>query len=106
MKTHDMLADAFLQEGVDTCFALLGDANMAWCGAMAERGCEFVYVRHEHCAAAAAMAAPAAGAALTASAAKPGALPRRGAALSAKTELTDAWELSTSFDIVVKSKSS
>ena len=44
------------QEGVDTCFALLGDANMSWATRLAEQGCRMIYVRHEHCAVAAAMA--------------------------------------------------
>jgi len=55
-RVYEVLADSFLQETVDTCFALLGDANMNWASAMAERGCRFIYVRHEHCAVAAAMA--------------------------------------------------
>lgn len=54
-KTYDMLADAFLREGVDTCFALLGDANMNWATRLAQGGCSMVYVRHEHCAVASAM---------------------------------------------------
>lgn len=55
-KTYEILAEAFRQEQVETCFALLGDANMNWATALAELGCGFVYVRHEHCAVAAAMA--------------------------------------------------
>ena len=57
-KPHvfDVLADTFAQEGVETCFALLGDANMNWATRWAERGCRMIYVRHEHCALAAAMA--------------------------------------------------
>jgi len=54
-KTYQILAEAFLQEEVDTCFALLGDANMNWATYLAELGAGFVYVRHEHCAVAAAM---------------------------------------------------
>ncbi len=49
------LAQAFLHEGVSHCFALLGDANMNWAAALADAGCEFSYVRDEHCAVAAAM---------------------------------------------------
>src|SRR5512145_1190335 len=58
MKRHvyDVLASAFTQEEVRTCFALLGDANMNWAARLAEQGCRMVYVRHEHCALAAAMA--------------------------------------------------
>src|SRR3546814_8338371 len=29
-RVYGVLAKAFLQEGVSTCFALLGDANMNW----------------------------------------------------------------------------
>jgi acetolactate synthase-1/2/3 large subunit len=53
---YDILASAFAQERVDTCFALLGDANMNWAARLAQQGCRFIYVRHEHCAVAAAMA--------------------------------------------------
>ena len=53
---YAVLASAFTAEQVVTCFALLGDANMNWAAAMAAQGCEFIYVRHEHCAVAAAMA--------------------------------------------------
>ena len=58
MKRHvyDVLAQTFTQEGVRTCFALLGDANMNWAARLAEHGCRMIYVRHEHCAVAAAMA--------------------------------------------------
>jgi len=52
----DVLAQAFAQEGIGTCFALLGDANMNWAARLAEHGCRMIYVRHEHCAVAAAMA--------------------------------------------------
>jgi thiamine pyrophosphate-dependent acetolactate synthase large subunit-like protein len=55
-RVFDMLARAFAQEGVLTCFALLGDANMNWAVRLAEQGCRMIYVRHEHCAVAAAMA--------------------------------------------------
>jgi thiamine pyrophosphate-dependent acetolactate synthase large subunit-like protein len=56
LRVYDILARAFTQEGVRTCFALLGDANMNWAARLAEAGCRMVYVRHEHCALAAAMA--------------------------------------------------
>jgi len=55
-RVFDVLADTFAQEEVKTCFALLGDANMNWATRLAERGCRMIYVRHEHCAVAAAMA--------------------------------------------------
>lgn len=54
--TFDVLAQSVLAEEVSTCFALLGDANMNFATRLAEGGCEMIYVRHEHCAAAAAMA--------------------------------------------------
>jgi acetolactate synthase-1/2/3 large subunit len=52
----DILARSFAQEDVTTCFALLGDANMNFATRLSESGCRMIYVRHEHCAAAAAMA--------------------------------------------------
>src|SRR5438477_622694 len=55
-RVYDILAKAFAQEDVRTCFALLGDANMNWAARLAGEGCRMVYVRHEHCALAAAMA--------------------------------------------------
>jgi acetolactate synthase-1/2/3 large subunit len=55
-RVYDVLAKAFLQEGVSDCFALLGDANMNWAARLAQQGCRMVYVRHEHCAVASAMA--------------------------------------------------
>ena len=55
-KVFDHLAATFRNEGVETCFALLGDANMNFATRLADQGCEMVYVRHEHCAVAAAMA--------------------------------------------------
>ena len=55
-RVYDVLAKAFAQEGVRTCFALLGDANMNWAARLSAQGCRMIYVRHEHCALAAAMA--------------------------------------------------
>ena len=55
-RVYDVLAKTFIQEGVTTCFALLGDANMNWAARLAQQGCRMVYVRHEHCALASAMA--------------------------------------------------
>ena len=55
-RVYDVLAGAFAQEGVRACFALLGDANMNWAERLGQQGCRMVYVRHEHCAVAAAMA--------------------------------------------------
>ena len=56
LRTYDILAKAFAQEEVRTCFALLGDANMNWAARLSAQGCRMIYVRHEHCALAAAMA--------------------------------------------------
>lgn len=56
LHVYDVLAKAFIQEGVSTCFTLMGDANMNWAARLAQNGCRMVYVRHEHCAVAAAMA--------------------------------------------------
>jgi len=56
LRVYDVLARAFIQEDVRTCFALLGDANMNWAARLAEQGCRMIYVRHEHCALASAMA--------------------------------------------------
>lgn len=56
LHTFDMLARAVAQEGAGVCFSLLGDANMSFATRLAEAGCRMIYVRHEHCAAAAAMA--------------------------------------------------
>ncbi len=55
-RVYDILARTFAQEGVGTCFALLGDANLNWAARLSEQGCRMIYVRHEHCAVAAAMA--------------------------------------------------
>lgn len=56
VRVYDKLAAGFRQEGVETCFALLGDANMNFATRLEEAGCRMIYVRHEHCAVAAAMA--------------------------------------------------
>jgi acetolactate synthase-1/2/3 large subunit len=55
-RVYDILAKAFAQEGVTTCFTLMGDANMNWAARLAGEGCRMIYVRHEHCALASAMA--------------------------------------------------
>jgi acetolactate synthase I/II/III large subunit len=50
-RLYDLLADAFAAEGVDTHFTLLGDGNMHWGIALAERhGVRTIHARHEHCA--------------------------------------------------------
>ena len=48
---YEILSQAFVAEGVDTMFALLGDANMYWGAIMAEKyGVRVVHARHEQCA--------------------------------------------------------
>jgi thiamine pyrophosphate-dependent acetolactate synthase large subunit-like protein len=56
LHVYDVLAKAFIQEGVSTCFTLMGDANMNWAARLAQQGCRMIYVRHEHCAVGAGMA--------------------------------------------------
>src|SRR5258705_13995007 len=56
-KTYEALAEAFLAEGVDTQFVLMGDGNMHWSTAFAKLpGVQTVHVRHEHATVAAATA--------------------------------------------------
>src|SRR5690242_10650997 len=51
IKGYEVLCQAFVAEGVDTMFALLGDANMYWGAMMAQKfGVNVVHARHEHCA--------------------------------------------------------
>jgi hypothetical protein len=48
-KLYEALAEAFLAEGVDTQFVLMGDGNMHWSTAFAKLpGVHTVHVRHEH----------------------------------------------------------
>ena len=53
-KTYEFIAELFVHHKIKMCFALLGDANMHWAGAMHVRGVKFIYTRHEHSAVAAA----------------------------------------------------
>jgi thiamine pyrophosphate-dependent acetolactate synthase large subunit-like protein len=56
-KAYELLADAFVSEGVDVLFTLMGDGNMHWVAALsAHEGVRTYYVRHEHCACAMASA--------------------------------------------------
>src|SRR5262249_13791038 len=56
-KLYEALAEAFLAEGVDTQFVLMGDGNMHWSTAFARLpGVQSVHVRHEHVTVAAATA--------------------------------------------------
>ena len=48
---YEVLSQAFVAEGTDTVFALLGDANMYWGAIIAQKyGVRVVHARHEHCA--------------------------------------------------------
>lgn len=50
LEVTDVLAQAFVAEGVDHLFTLMGDANMYWSAKMAEiPGVRVVHARHEHC---------------------------------------------------------
>src|SRR5688572_33257813 len=56
-KLYEALAEAFLAEGVDTQFVLMGDGNMHWSTAFANLpGVHSVHVSHEHSTVAAATA--------------------------------------------------
>src|SRR5215210_5746721 len=56
-KLYQALAEAFLAEGIDTQFVLMGDGNMHWSTAFAKLpGVHTVHVRHEHATVAAATA--------------------------------------------------
>src|ERR1700716_3497632 len=56
-KLYEALAEAFLAEGGDTQFVLMGDGNMHWSTAFAKLpGVHTVHVRHEHATVAAATA--------------------------------------------------
>ena len=48
MKIYEALAKVFHTLDLGTCFALLGDANMHWAGALSDLGARFIYTRHEH----------------------------------------------------------
>jgi len=51
LSATDMLVKAFVAEGVEVLFTLMGDANMYWSAAMAEQpGMKVVHARHEHAA--------------------------------------------------------
>src|SRR5919112_6633840 len=48
---YEVLSQAFVAEGVDTLYALLGDANMYWGANMAQKhNVNVIHARHEHCA--------------------------------------------------------
>jgi acetolactate synthase-1/2/3 large subunit len=51
LKLQDVLAQAFVAEGCEVLFTLMGDANMYWTEAMSRQpGVTVVNARHEHCA--------------------------------------------------------
>jgi len=56
MKTYEVVASAINAQDSEHCFALLGDGNMHFAGALAHLGVGFTYARHEHCAVSMAMA--------------------------------------------------
>ena len=48
---YEILAQAFVAEGVDTLFTLMGNGNMYWSNAMAQdHKVRTIHARHEHCA--------------------------------------------------------
>ena len=50
-QLSSVLAKAFVAEGVDMLFTLMGDANMYWSVEMAQQpGMRVIHARHEHCA--------------------------------------------------------
>src|SRR5258708_322590 len=56
LPIYEMLARAFVDEGVDTFFNLMGDGNMHWATALSKiEGVRAIHARHEHCACAMAM---------------------------------------------------
>ena len=56
MKAFEFFARCIVNQKVERCFALLGDANMQVAAKMADLGVSLTYVQHEHCAVAASMA--------------------------------------------------
>src|SRR5690606_3044470 len=50
VPAYEVLAQAFIAEGVKANFALMGDANMHWVNKMSEHGGMLtMHARHEHC---------------------------------------------------------
>ncbi|MFJ9173843.1 thiamine pyrophosphate-binding protein [Streptomyces sp. NPDC102360] len=47
MKVYEALAEAFVKEGTTDVFGMMGDANMHWMAALADRGVKLYEVRHE-----------------------------------------------------------
>jgi len=49
-QLKEVIADAFVAEGVDHHFTVMGNGNMWWADALAKRNVRTVHARHEHCA--------------------------------------------------------
>jgi thiamine pyrophosphate-dependent acetolactate synthase large subunit-like protein len=47
VKVYEVLAEAFVAEGTTDVFGMMGDANMYWMNALAERGVRLYEARHE-----------------------------------------------------------
>ncbi|MGW4348225.1 thiamine pyrophosphate-binding protein [Streptomyces sp. NPDC004690] len=47
MKVYEAMAEAFVREGTRDVFGMMGDANMHWMNALAQRGVRLFEVRHE-----------------------------------------------------------
>ena len=47
MKVYERLASAFIAEGVNTIFGMMGDGNMYWMDALDKLGMKMLEVRHE-----------------------------------------------------------
>jgi len=47
VKAYEALAEAFVREGTTDVFGMMGDANMYWMNALAQRGVRLYEVRHE-----------------------------------------------------------
>jgi thiamine pyrophosphate-dependent acetolactate synthase large subunit-like protein len=46
-KAYEAMAEAFVREGTRDVFGMMGDANMHWMNALAQRGVRLFEVRHE-----------------------------------------------------------
>jgi thiamine pyrophosphate-dependent acetolactate synthase large subunit-like protein len=47
VKAYEAMAEAFVKEGTTDVFGMMGDANMHWMDALAQRGVRLYEVRHE-----------------------------------------------------------
>lgn len=55
LRVYEAIADAFIAEGVDAFFVLMGDGNMHLTSALHARGVRCLHMRHEHSVCSAAM---------------------------------------------------